>query len=79
MIDRRKENEKNNKTKKNFSAFFIPHDRDRGRPVIVASPKVLGKTAKGETCNYIICAYKSSSSYAIIVDLMPGVMMMIYP
>lgn len=57
------------KRKKNFSVFFIPLDRDWGRPVIVASPKALGKAARGEACNYIVCAYKSSSSYAIIADL----------
>ena len=60
MIDRRKE----------FSAFFIPLDRDWSHPVIVASPKALGKAAKGEACNYIVCAYKSSSGYAIIAGLM---------
>lgn len=70
MIDRRKENEKPIKRKKNFSAFFIPLDCDWGRTVIVASPKALGKAAKGEACNYIVCAYKSSSSYVIIADLM---------
>lgn len=58
------------KRKKKFSAFFIPLDRDWGRPVIVASPKALGKAAKGEACNYIVCAYKNSANYAIIADLM---------
>jgi len=58
------------KRKKKFSAFFIPLDRDWGRPVIIVSPKALNKAAKGEACNYIVCAYKSSSSYAIIAGFM---------
>lgn len=58
------------KRKKKFSAFFILFDRDWGRPVIIASPKALNKAAKGEACNYIVCAYKSSSSYAIIAGFM---------
>jgi len=70
MIYRRKENEKKHKTKKKISAFFLPLDRDWSRPVIVASPKALGRTSKGEACNYIVCAYKSSANYAIIADLM---------
>jgi len=61
---------KNHKTKKKISAFFLPLDRDWGRLVIVASPKALGRTSKGEACNYIVRAYKSSASYAIITDLM---------
>lgn len=70
MIYRRKKNKKNHKTKKKISVFFLPLDRDWGRPVIVASPKALGKTSKDEACNYIVRAYKSSASYAIITDLM---------
>lgn len=71
---RRRAEARSLKSKKNKffaqSAFSYPSDPDWGRPVIVASPKALGKAAKGEACNYIVCAYKSSSSYAIIANLM---------
>lgn len=58
------------KRKKKISAFFLLLDRDWSRPVIVASPRALDRTSKGEACNYIVCAYKSSANYAIIADLM---------
>ena len=74
------------KRKKKFSAFFILPDRYWGHPIVVASPEALDKAAKDEAFNYIVCAYKSSSSYAIIADLMYSLMyiisagvMMIYP
>lgn len=70
MIYRRRKNEKNHKMKKKFRLFLSPPDRDWGRPVIVASFKALGRTSKGKACNYIVCAYKSSASYAIIAHLM---------